>query len=472
MNKNQEIAKLVLRAVGGTENIDTALHCMTRLRFKLKDNSIIDLNKIKEIKGVLGAQFAENSLHVVIGLTAGDVYKELVELSGLESHEVVKENLDESTDLQKKKFSLKAVPNAILTTFASCMTPLIPIFVLMGMANVVAALIGPSFLGLVSEESDLYTNFYYIYQAILYFLPVLVAVAASKVFKCSMVLSLVLGSLMLYPDLAAALGSEAGYTIYGIAMPNVAYDGQVIPVILVIWVMSYVEKYVNKFMPKALKIIGVPFCTVLIMLPLEFGILGPLGTYIGTLLGDFLFWLHSTAGVLETTLMGAIGIFTVAFGFGRPIFFVCLSVLTSTGVEYAYLPVSIVITNYVAMGIAAGYILRARSAADREMGISCLASAFLGGVSEPTIFGIILANRKTFIPCIIGGGLGGLYIGLMKVGYYQFGPSNFLSVMGYVSSAVPSNFIHGCIAAVIALAASFITMLIMFRVDKVSVEEQ
>lgn len=466
MNHNREIAEAVLKAVGGKENISSVLHCMTRLRFKLKDDSIINLAQVKAVKGVMGAQFAEQSLHVIIGLTVSDVYKELLAVSGLEQQEAVEENLDEKIVAPKKTFTPMAVVNGILNTFTSSMTPLIPIFVLMGMANVVAALLGPSFLGLVAEESDLYKNFYYIYQTILYFLPILLAISASKVFKCNTMISVVLGALMLYPDMIAALGSEAGYTIYGIAVPNVTYSGQVIPIILVVWIMSYVEKFVNRVVPKALKVIGVPFGIVLIMLPLEFCILGPLGMYIGTALGNFLLWLHSTAGVLETTLMGVLGIFLVAFGFGRPIFFICLGALTATGVEYAYMPISMVITNFVAMGISAGYTVKVKSSAKKEMGISCLASAFLGGVSEPTIFGIIMTNRKTFLPCVIGGGLGGLYIGLMKVGYYQFGPSNFMSVAGFVSSESSSNLIHGCIAAVIALVVSFATMLMLFQDEK------
>lgn len=460
MNKNREIAQAVFEQVGGVENIESLLHCMTRLRFKLKDESVVSLEQIKAIKGVLGTQFAEGTLHVIIGTTVADVYKELIEISGLEEQGKLEENL-ETPD--KKKWSVKGIISSVFNTFASSMTPLIPLFVAMGMMNVIASLIGPSFLNLVSEESDLYKNFYFVYQAILYFLPVFVAISASKIFKCSTMLSVAMAGLMLYPDLVGAIAAEGGFTLYGLKVPSVAYDGQVIPILLVVWILSYVERFVGKYIPKALKVIGVPVCTLLIMLPLQFLVLGPLGTYIGTGLASVILTLYSTTGVVETTLIGAIGIFTVAFGFGRPIFFVCLSILMSTGVEYAYLPVSIVITNWVAMGIAAGYAVKTKSTEKKELGFSCLASAFLGGVSEPTIFGIIMQNRQTFKSCIIAGGLAGLYIGIMKVGYYQFGPSNFLNVMGFIGGESSANFVHGCIAAGIAIVAAFVSMLIFYK---------
>lgn len=466
MNKNREIARAVLEQVGGAENIESLLHCMTRLRFKLKDESVVSLEQIKAIKGVLGTQFAEGTLHVIIGTTVADVYKELIEISGLEKQKKLEENLDTDTS-DKKKWSVKGIVSSVFNTFASSMTPLIPLFVAMGMMNVIASLIGPSFLNLVSEESDLYKNFYFVYQAILYFLPVFVAISASRIFKCSTMLSVTMAGLMLYPDLVNAIAAEGGFSVYGLTVPNVAYDGQVIPILLVVWILSYVEKFVGKYISKALKVIGVPVCTLLIMLPLQFLVLGPVGTYIGTGLASVILTMYNTMGVVETTLIGAIGIFTVAFGFGRPIFFVCLSILMSTGVEYAYLPVSIVITNWVAMGIAAGYAIKAKSTEKKELGFSCLASAFLGGVSEPTIFGIIMQNRQTFKSCLIAGGLAGLYIGITKVGYYQFGPSNFLNVMGFIGGESSANFVHGCIAAGIAIVAAFVSMLIFYKDETV-----
>lgn len=461
MNKNAGIAQEVLEQVGGTKNIVSVIHCMTRLRFKLKDEKGVDLDEVKEINGVLGAQFAENSLHVIIGTTVSDVYKELIVISGLNMEEEVDENLDKN--LINKKFSVKSALNKVLNTFASCMTPLIPIFVAMGMVNVIAALIGPSFLGLVSEESDIYNNFYYIFLCIQYFLPILVAISCAKVFDCSIMLSVTMVSMMLFPDMVSAIASDSGFLIYGINVPNISYSGQVIPAILVVWILSYVEKLCRKYIPDVLKVIGIPVSTLIVMLPLTFIVLGPMGTYIGNYLASFVVWLYNVAGPLESTIIAAVGVFMVAFGFGRPIFFATLSILMATGVEYTYMPSAIVYTNWTVIGVAAGYIMKSKSHNDKELGITCLVSSVLGGVSEPTIFGIILPNRKTFISCIVGGATAGLFSGIMNVGYYQFGPSNFLNVLGFMGGDSSSNFIYGSIAAGIAGVVSFVMMLITYK---------
>lgn len=463
MSKNRDIANAVLEQVGGRENIDTVLHCMTRLRFKLKDYGIVELSEIKGIKGVLGAQMAEDSLHVIIGTTVADVYQELIAITGMSPRETLEENLDQPG--QKGKRTSKNVITGVLNTFSEIMTPLIPLFVAMGMANVIAVLIGPSFLGLVEETSNLYTNFYYIYQTILYFLPIFVAVSAAKTFRCNTMLAVTVTAFLLLPDMIAALSAETGYAVYGIPASNVTYSGTVIPALLIVWALAYVEKLFKKIVPNAIKVIGVPLGTLLIMLPLALCLLGPLGNFIGTGLTSIMLGLYSVAGPVETTIVSAFIIFMTAFGIGRPLFFACMSTLFAAGVDYAYMPYAMVIGNFIAMGISAGYLVKSKTAPAREVGLASLLAALLGGVSEPTIFGIILPNKKTYIPVIASGAVAGLIGGLMNVGYYQFGPSNIIGVIGFISAENASNMVYGCIMSAAAAIIAFAGMLIFYRED-------
>lgn len=463
MSKNRDIANAVLEQVGGRENIDTVLHCMTRLRFKLKDYSIVELSKIKGIKGVLGAQMAEDSLHVIIGTTVADVYQELIAITGMSPRETLEENLDHPGQIGKR--TSKNVITGVLNTFSEIMTPLIPLFVAMGMANVIAVLIGPSFLGLVEETSNLYTNFYYIYQTILYFLPIFVAVSAAKTFRCNTMLAVTVTAFLLLPDMIAALSAETGYAVYGIPASNVTYSGTVIPALLIVWALAYVEKLFKKIVPNAIKVIGVPLGTLLIMLPLALCLLGPLGNFIGTGLTSIMLGLYSVAGPVETTIVSAFIIFMTAFGIGRPLFFACMSTLFAAGVDYAYMPYAMVIGNFIAMGISAGYLVKSKTAPAREVGLASLLAALLGGVSEPTIFGIILPNKKTYIPVIASGAVAGLIGGLMNVGYYQFGPSNIIGVIGFISAENASNMVYGCIMSAAAAIIAFAGMLIFYRED-------
>lgn len=472
MNKYEKVAELVLQQVGGTENIIKVYHCMTRLRFQLKDDGKADLEQLKAINGVMGAQFREDTLQVIIGTTVDDVYQEILKQGGLtgESHAKT-QNMTEK-DSGNKKFSLRGIGNGIIHTFSNSMGPLVPLFVTLGMVNIVAALIGPSVFHLVSDTSDIYNNFYYIGQAIIYFLPILVAVTASKHFGANMYIAVTLAALMVYPELTAAIGGETGFTIYGIHAPNAAYDSQIIPILLVVWAQSYIEKGLNKVIPDAMKIIGVGFFTVLIMFPLEFLVLGPLGNSIGSALVSVVLGLYQAAGPAETTIVCALISFLTAFGIGRPIFFACMSVLLSNGVEYAYMPIAMVLNNFLIMGISLGYFIKEKSTAKKQLGMTCFISTLVGGVSEPALFGIVLPNKKTFLPIILSGALSGLYLGITHVGYYQFGPSNILSVLGFVSTEGGANFINGCIASGIALTAALLLMLLLYKNDESGKESQ
>lgn len=463
MGKSKKIAELVLEQVGGEENVKRVYHCMTRLRLSLKDESIVDLEKLKAVDGVMGAQFREDLLQVIIGTTVDDVYREFLKLGDFKEQEVIKEKSDEG---KKTKLSANGIGNAILNAFSNSMGPLVPLFVTLGMVNVVAALIGPTVLKLVSDTSDIYNNFYFVGQAIIYALPIFVAVTASKHFGTNVYISLTLAVLMIYPNLVEALAGEAGFTIYGISAPNVTYDSQIIPILLVVWIQSYVEKLLNKIIPDSLKVIGVGFMTVVIMLPLEFLVLGPVGYYIGSALVAVVLGLYQIAGPVETMVVCAVIPFLTAFGVGRPIFFACLSVLLSNGSEFAYMPIAMVLNNFLAMGIALGYFIKEQSADKKQLGITCFISTLVGGVSEPALFGIILPNKKTYLPIVISGALSGLYLGIMHVGYYQFGPSNILSVLGFISPEGGMNFIHGCIAAGIAFVASLVTMLVLYKKEE------
>lgn len=464
MSKNKDIANAIIKQIGGKDNIDSILHCMTRLRFKLKDYSNIKLPEIKGINGVLGAQIAEDSLHVIIGTTVSDVYQEAVAILGMSPQEALEENPDDP--VPKKALTAKKIVTGIVNKFSEIMTPLIPLFVAMGMANVAAVLIGPSFMGLVEEGSDLYTNFYYIYQTILYFLPVFVAISAAKTFRCNTMLAVTAAAFMLLPDIITALAAETGYTVYGIPASNITYSGSVIPALLVVWALAYVERFFKKMVPNSIKVIGIPLGTLLVMFPLTLCLFGPLGDFIGTGLTAIMLKLYSIAGPVETTLIGALTIFLTAFGIGRPLFFACMSTLFAAGVDYAYMPYAMVVGNFIAMGISAGYLVKEKRGSAKEVGMTSLLAAVLGGVSEPTIFGIILPNKKNYIPAIVSGAVAGLIGGLMNVGYYQFGPSNIIGVVGFLSAENSSNFIFGCVMSAAAAIIAFVCMLIFYKEDK------
>lgn len=457
MDKNQNTAEQILELVGGKENIKNLFHCMTRLRFNLNDNLLADVEALKGTPGVLGVQDANGEFQVILGPAVGNVYKELIKLTGLSQTETTQENPEPET---KEKVTVKSVADGVLNALSGSLAPLVPLFVVVGIFNTAAMLIGPQFLGFVSEDADLYKNFYYVGQAILYFLPILVGYAASRRLGSNTLITMALACVMLYPDFIAIANGETAFTVLGIPMTLVDYNTSVIPIILIAWIQAYVEKLLNKFIPDAIKVIVVPCLTVLIMLPVGLCALGPVGNFIGVGLGQLIVGLYHVAGPLATTFVGATAIISGVFGITRPIFFICLSTMLTNGVEYAYMPVAMAISNWVALGADLGFVLKAKSAKERQLGISCLIALFFGGVSEPSLYGIFLQRRNLLISTAIAGGLAGLYLGVMKVGYYVFGPSNFLNVMGFIGGA-SSNFVHGCIAAGIGFVSALAATLLL-----------
>ena len=271
--------------------------------------------------------------------------------------------------------------------------------------------------------------------------------------------------MLIYPDFVSLVGEGASYTVYGIPAAAIEYSSSLIPIMLIAWIQKYIEKFLNKYIPDVIKVILIPCGTIAIMLPLSFCILGPIGNYLGVGLGNLIFGLYDIAGPLETTLFGAFCVILTGTGISRPIFFIAMTTLFAAGQESAVMPIAMVINNFIVMGLDLGYIIKTKSAKKKQFGITCFISSVLGGVSEPSIFGIIFNNKRAMLTTIIAGAISGLYLGIMNVTYYSFGPSNILGVVGFFGGT-QMNFIHGCIAAGIGFIAALIVMLLIYHDEK------
>lgn len=460
MNNNQELASSILQLVGGKGNVSDIFHCMTRLRLNLKDNGLAKLDEIKNIGGVFGTQVTNGEVQIILGPAVENVYNEITKLAGISKNVALNENLD--PEIKKEKLTFKSGFNNVLNVFSACMSPLVPLFIVIGVFNLIAILISPTFFNLVSVESDLYRNFYNVGQAIIYFLPMLLAYTASRKFNASTHISLALAGFLLYPAFTALVSAGTPYTVFGLNAYLATYSGSIIPIMLIVWVQSHVERFLNKHMPDSVKIILVPSGTILIMLPLAFVVLGPLGAYIGSTLSTAVFWLYSVAGPIETALYGAFAVLLLATGISRPVFFVAMASFFATGVEYAVMPIAMVTTNWVVMGTIVGFVFKTKNMKERQLGITSFTAHILSGVSEPSIFGIILNHKKAILATIIAGGISGFYVGLMKVGVYAFGPTNFMNVIAFAGRD-SGNLINGIIASAIAFVSGFVAMLILYK---------
>lgn len=453
MAKYTDFCNQILEKVGGKDNISGAVHCMTRLRINLKDESKVDVNEVKGIKGVLGAQFSGGQFQIIIGQHVSEVYPEFCALAGIGAAAAIDENLD------KEPFDIKKVPSKLLDYISGSIAPILPIMMGAGFFKMFYAILGPDMLNVMANESSLMQTLYIVGNAGFYFMPVFVAWGAAKKLNTSIPLALLLNCLLIDPNIVNIVTAGEPFDIYGfIPMQLNNYSQSVLPTLLTVWALSYVFRFFDKHVPKSIKIIGVPFCTVVIMVPLMFCALAPIGNWIGMLLSGFFSGLYDLAGPLAIALIGAFWMFMVATGMHIAVVQIAILNLTTLGYDPIVLAGSN-IANYALMGMTVAYFLRTKGE-EKQMAGANVVTLIAGGISEPTLFGILLRNKQAMVCQIIGGFAGGLVGGILGVAVYTMGASNFLTVLQYAGGP-GENFVKACIACGVAFLTSMVVGIII-----------
>jgi PTS system beta-glucosides-specific IIC component len=267
-----------------------------------------------------------------------------------------------------------------------------------------------------------------------------------------MPMALMLSALLLEPTLLDVVVAGEPFSIYGLfPMQLNSYSQTVLPSLLMVWVLSYVYKFFDKYTPKSIKIIGVPFGTLLVMVPLELCILAPIGNWIGMLLSAFFSALYNVAGPLAVALIAALWPFLVVTGMHVAVIQIAMLNITTIGCDPIVLAGSN-IANLALMGMTVAYFIRSKGEEKQMAGANCI-TLILGGISEPTIFGILLRNKRAMLCQIIGGFVGGLYGGIMGIAVYTLGASNILCLLQYAGGP-GTNLVNAIIAGVIAFVVA------------------
>lgn len=461
-NKNEQIAAQVLEAIGGKDNISYVTHCITRLRFTLKDKSIPDNDYISNIPGVIGVNVAGSQYQVIIGQNVGDVYSYLCKIAGIEKQDAIDENLDEP----KEKITFKNLGSKILDYISGSMTPLLSIMTGAALFKTLQTLLGPDMLHVIGESSDFYMLCGYVYSAFFYFLPILLGYTAAKRVKLNPVMGALAGACLLVPDFVTlASTADASFSVYGIPVKLVTYGQTVLPILLIVPVMNIVYKFFNKIIPELFRTLLVAFLTLLVMLPLIYCVLGPLGSYVGDLIANGLFAFGENGGFIAVAIIAALWEFIVMTGMHQALMPIVIATFMANGVDRGVL-VAGGIATFACYGMALGAFLRIKNKQEKSSAFGYFVSGILGGVTEPTIYGIGIKYKRPFIALIVGSFIGGIYAGIMQVGQYvMVSASNFISVLGFVGGN-GSNFTNALISCGIAFVITTImTYLFGFKKD-------
>ncbi len=456
MATNKQIAQDVLNAVGGKDNIVHVTHCITRLRFNLKDESIAKDEVIKAIPGVAGVMHSAGQTHVIIGQNVGKVYEEFVAITGLGERV-------SAEPAKKEKITLKGIGMGIMDGLSGSLTPVIPVLLTASIFKMLVALLGPDMLGLMSVDSNLCTLFTFVGDAGFYFFPLLIGYTAARKFGASPVLGIFLGGIMLHPTFMGLAGTE--FSVFGIPCNVQAYNGTILPIIMSVWVMSYVEKFFKKYIPDSLQIMFVPLLTIAIMLPITLCVLGPAGAFLGTFICGAIIAFANTFGFLGAAVIGALWEFLVMTGMHH----VMISQMIMVFAEYGYDPVvslGACSASLAVTGMCLGMFFALKDKEQKSLSLSYTVAAIIGGVTEPGLYGIGVRYTKPFIGMAIGGAAGALYASLMGGKAYASVPvASFIALTGYAGGDT-MNFVHGIISGIVAIVVAAIATYILCREKK------
>lgn len=448
---NEQIARDVLAAVGGKDNIANVTHCMTRLRFNLKDMGIPKEDEIKKIKGVLGVVVSGGQFQIIVGQNVPKVYEALCNDAGIKMQAAINENLDKP----KEPWTPKRVGSTIMNYLAGSMTPLIPVMVASAMFKTLLVLLGPDMLGLFTAESDAYIVFDFLYDAFYYFLPIFVGATAAQKLGINQYLGMFAGAMLIVPDFVALSGVQDSVKIYGLFPAQVSSYGQtLLPVLLTVAVMNPIYKFFKKVVPDVLSTIFVPFLTALVIVPISFCLLAPLGSILGGWLGTALVAFGQFGGFVAVALVAGLWEFLVMTGMHQVLIMFAITNMMSVGCDTAVLPAGNCAT-WAAFGLALGAFLRLKDKEEKSLAFGYFVSGILGGVTEPALYGVGFKYKRPFIALFLGGLLGGLYAGITNATVYVMGATNFLGLTGFIAGGT-ANMVNGTIASLISMFATAI----------------
>lgn len=450
MANNAQIASDVLTAVGGKENVSNVTHCMTRLRFNLKDEGTVEDETISAIEGVIKVVRAGGQVQVVIGTNVDKVYDEVCRLGGFSENHAEDTGQEEK---QKEKLTAKDVLNGIMAGISGSVTPVLPVIIAGGIFKMIAVLLGPDNIGLLSEENQIYILCNLVNNAAFYFLPFFVAHSAAKKFNVSPVMAMLLAAIMIHPDMLGIVEAGEAFKVYGlIPMKLVNYTQAVIPVILNTWIMSYIERWVKKIVPDVLRTIGVPVLQMVIMIPLGLCVFGPLCNVIMGWVANGIIWLDNTVGIAAMLLVGSLWVIIIMFGVHMPIMMTLLPVWMEMGFDGIVSPATIA-SAWAVIGVELAYALRSKGSENKSLGWSCFVTNITANISEPAIYGILLRDKKAMAWNMVGGAAGALTMGILgaKIVLFSGVGLPFLNVIRFGEDAVKGG-IGMAVAFAVALA--------------------
>ena len=472
MGKYNELAKDIVKNIGGKENVISLTHCITRLRFKLKDESIAKDDVLKNMSGIVTVMKSGGQYQVVIGNHVPEVYAdvcELIDIDNLSSKEEPKKSgrlLDRGIDI------VSGIFQPILGIMAAC-----------GMVKGLNALFIA--LGLYSDTSGGALIINAIGDGLFTFLPLFLGYTSAKKFGLKPMIGLVIGAIMCYPGIQSGAISSMGdamYTLFtgtmfespvyisffGIPVISIDYTGTVIPVILSVYFASKCEKVFNKIVPDLVKFFFVPMLTLLVALPITFIVIGPIATFGSTIISEFVFAVRDFSPLIAGAIVGFTWQILVIFGMHWGFIPVYINNIMTNGYDNVMMP--FFACTFATSAVVLAIFFKTKDKKIKEMALPNFISGVFG-VTEPAIYGILLPLKKPFIISCITGGIGGAFYGFFNLRKFMVGGMGIFELPAMIEpDGAMGNLIVALLGIVISMVVGFVLTMIFYK-DKEKVEE-
>ena len=439
-----KLAKDILENVGGKENVEYVMNCATRLRFTLKDIDKANTDVIKNMKGVIDVIIQNGQYQVCIGPDVIDVFKEVNKLG----------NFSKKSDEPVKNEKLM---DKIFGVVSGIFTPIVPVLMAAGMVGALLTVL--DLTGILPANSPTYYVWNLIKEAGFYFLPFYVAYTASQKLGANPFLSMLLAGVLLHPQLSDFSSLEVDQlTFFGIGIKSVTYSSTILPIILSVWLLSYVEKFFTKICPQIIRAFSVPMLSTMVVVPVMLIVIGPAGGYLADYMSLFVQYLGNNLGFLAVGIIAALTPIMIATGTHSFAFPVIVTTLAMNGYEALLVP-AMLAENLAMAGAAFAVGMKTKDKDVRAEANAAMLSACLG-ISEPAMYGINLPRKTPFYATVIASGIGGVVAGILGVRFYAVASASFVGL----PATVGEGSVMGVVYALIVIAVSFIAAFIFTNI--------
>lgn len=449
-----ELAKQIVASVGGAGNVNSLIHCATRLRFQIKDSAKVDKKRLSQTEKVITVVEAGGQLQVVIGNAVGDVYDAILATSSIKAGD---------TDRDDKKSSDKNIINMFMSTVSGIFAPILG--AMSGAGLLKGLLILFTTMGWLSTEMGTYRILFAAADGVFTFLPVFLAYTSAKRFKADPFVSVAIASALMYPNITAAFAAKESLTFLNIPVVLVSYTSSVIPIILSVYVLSKLERGLRSILPDIVKNIFTPLLSLVIMVPSTFLVIGPVSDFAGKMLAGGYTALVSVNPVIAGFILGLVWPAAVMFGLHWGFIPIVINNISQYGRDTLF-----TITgpnNFAQAGAALGVFLKTKNKKVKDIAGPAALSAVLAGITEPAIYGVTLKYKKPFFIGAFFSGIAGAITAAVGAGAPTVLGTSLLTLTGYIGV----GFAGFCAACAIAYFGSAICTYLFGFSDDMLLEE-